>query len=242
MEKLTLEEARELSKTFGELDQYDAMLLLFFMRTRSKWDLLDTVKKLPKNYRIPQATLYRRVNALRDRTFLDVISSKTGRAGMTVNSYRLSLKGLLAGCIAAYATFLDPAIPATLKEKTQAEQLAQVMESAVGPAWALYIDFLKWHRERRIDLSNAKIDMAYLGLVLALSMLDHPETVTEERMRELSKPFMKLGLAPSFDPETVPARLREAKTALQDLGSGFLFGLLERMKQSDSSTGREAGI
>jgi hypothetical protein len=242
MAEITLEEARELAKTFGELDQYDTVLLLLFTHTTSKWDLLDIVKKLPKSYRIPQATLYRRVNALRGRSFLDVISSKTGRAGMIVNSYRLSLKGLLAAGISAYATFLDPAIPITLKEKTQAAHWAQVMESALGPAWALYIDFLKWHRERCFDLSNAKIDMAYFGAVLFLSMLDHPETVTEERMQELSKPLMKLGLAPSFDPDTVPARLKEAKTALQNLGSGFLFRLLERTKQSDSSIGREAGI
>jgi hypothetical protein len=241
MATLTLEEARELAKTFGELDQYDAILLLFFVHTTNKWDLIDTVEKLPKSYRIPQATLYRRVKSLYGRHFLDLVSSRTGRAGMAVESYRLSLKGLLACGIVAYETFLDPTIPATIKEKTQAEQLAQELESSAGPGWALYLDLLKWHRERQIDLSKAKVDMLYFGFSLALSMFDHPEAVTTERMRDFSAPFLKLGLPLKADPETWPALFKDAKKAMEGLGSSFIFGLFEKLKQLDSGDGRDVG-
>jgi hypothetical protein len=236
MAKLTLEEARNLVQVFGEVDPYKGVLLLLLTRTTSKWDLRPKMKMLPKNYRVPQATLYRRVNELSKNFFLDTVYGKTGRAGMTVNSYRLSMKGILAAGIYAYALFLDAQIPTSVKEKSNVEQWIKTLESSLGPAWELYINFLRWHRERRIDLSEAKIDMAYFGTVVFLSMLDHPENVTEDRMRELAEPLIKLGMALPANPKDVPALLENAKKALQELGGSFLFALLDKTKDLDSNS------
>jgi hypothetical protein len=234
MSKLTLEEARSLAQVFGEVDPYRAVLLLLFVRTTSKWDLRPKMKMFPKSYRVPQATLYRRVNELSENFFLDLVYAKKGRAGMAVNSYRLSMKGILAAGIYAYALFLDAQIPTSVKEKSNVEQWIRTLESSLGPAWDLYISFLRWHRERRVDLSKAKIDMAYFGTVMFLSMLDHPENVTEERMRELVEPLIKLGMVAPVDPKDVPVLLENAKKTLQELGGSLLFTLLERMKNLDS--------
>jgi hypothetical protein len=234
MAKLTLNEARNLCRVFGEADPYRAVLLLLFMQTTSKWDLRRKMRMFPKNYRVPQATLYRRVNELSENFYLDMISTKRGRAGGPVNYYRLSLKGLLAAGIYGYALFLDSDIPISVREKAKVERWIRIFESSLGPAYDLYISFLRWHRERNVDLSKARVDMPYFSATMLLSMLDHPEIITEKQFRELAEPLIKLGIVPRDKIREVPVFVQNARNALQALGGSSLFTLLERTKRLDS--------
>jgi len=224
--QLTLEEARYLAGVFGEVDWHTSVLLLLFQEPSSVWEILPRVEKFPKSYRVPQATIYRKVKGLYDASFLDLVDTRRGRGGMPVSTYRLSLKGRIAAGIFTYVLFSDPKTPDGLKENTGAEKLVQILESS--PGWALHISFLRWHRDRRIDLSEAKIDMAYFSSILALSLLEHPESVTEERMRELAEVVKKLGIVPQVEPKEIPALFRDAKDSFRELETKVLEPLLGR--------------
>jgi len=223
--QLSVEEARSLSRVFGEIDRQKSVLLLLFHKPNSRWGIMPMIKKLPKTYRVPTASLYRKVNELYDSSFLKLLNTERGRAGIAVSYYGLSLKGYLAACIYAYVLFLDAKTSASVKEQTGLDKLVKNLEST--PGWSLFIDFLRWHKDRNIDLSNVKIDIAYFSLTLTLSMLDHPENVTEQDLIRLSEHLKQFGLVPQKEPKEILQLLQSTKKSIQEVGENVL-ALLRR--------------
>jgi len=99
-----------------------------------------------------------------------------------MNLYRLSLKGSLACTIQRYAFFLDPEV--RLKAKSKATEYAKQLESM--PGFTLLIAFLRWHRERRIDLSSGRIDPLYRLFATLMAMRDHPEDIPTPFLRSFA--------------------------------------------------------
>jgi len=221
--ELSLSEARSLARVFGEIDRQKSILLLLFIKPDSRWGISLRVDKLPKSYRIPRASLYRKVDELYESSFLDLLGTETGLTGMTVSRYRLSLKGLLAGFIYAYVLFLDSGTPDGVKKNTGLDELIGTFESM--PGWKLYVSFLRWHKGRSIDLSQARIDAAYFTFTLILSMLERPKDVSEQDLTRLSDHMKKFGLAPSQEPKDLVQLLEKAKMAFDEFGEWLVIPL-----------------
>jgi hypothetical protein len=232
VEQLTLEETRTLVGLFGEIDRSKSLILMFLTHEGSKWDILSKIKQLPKRYRIPTATFYRKFDELRGSSFLEVVGEKPGRAGLTVIKYGLSLKGYLAAAISAYEFFLDSRTPANLEEDIGADRLIQLVES--NPAWPLFVTYLRWHRDRGIDLSNVKLDMVYFGPTLAVAILDHPEELTVERLRKLAEGLDRLGISvPEITSKQV-ADLNSASNFLHGIGGRFFADLAKKEREYEA--------
>jgi len=148
-----------------------------------------------------------------------------------VRYYRLSFKGLIATYIFTYILSVASRIPTTVEEKLETNQLAKrarAQESA--PSWNFVISFLKWHRDRGISLRHAKIDMAYFGLTLALSLLDHPKDVSEQDLHELYDELRRYGFVPPLELKDAQKILRSAKKSLREFERVFLATLLGEPK------------
>jgi len=228
MPQLTLEEARSLASVLGVMDSKRSVLLILLSKPRSKYDALTSMKELPKSYRVSRASLYRIVDELEKGDFIEVVNvgRMTNRPDEPVNSYGLTLKGLFAAGISAYMLFLDSKTPHTLRDRVRPDELIKALEASAG--WPLYLDFLKWHRERGIDLSKAKISMAYFSSMLALSLLEHPESVTEERMRKLAQVVKKLGIAAQIEPKEISVLFRDARDSFREFETKVLEPFLRR--------------
>jgi len=230
MARLSLEEASDLAKVFGEVNRRKTVALLLFDQPRSKYDALTKrMKDFPKAYRISRATFYRKVDELLGSFFLQPVNKREFRKGSlreTVYYYRLSLKGFLAAYIYLYVLFLDSKTPDGLKESVEKE-LAKFESS---PGWSFMIGFLKWHKDRNVDLSHAKLDVAYFSLTLLLSMLDTPKEVSEEDLRGLSETVKKFGLAPPHEPKEIRDALQNLKLSVDEFDRTFL---AEFLKKSD---------
>ncbi len=234
MVRLDLEEARSLASVFGNLDRKRTVLLMLFEKPGSKWDAKTRMSGLPKSYRISTASLYRNVDELLAHGFLQVVkgSERRSRGGATVFSYELTLKGIFAAGINACVLFLDSKTPVSLEESVDTEKLVQNFES--NPGWSFYIDFMKWHRDRRIDLSNVSVDMAYVGSTLTLAMLEHPENVTLERLQALAKRMRDFGLpVPEVTAKTVED-FQKSASLLQSVGGSFVPALLRRLRSKSA--------
>jgi hypothetical protein len=219
------------------MDRQKSVLLLLFFKPDSRWGISLRVEKLPKSYKIPQASLYRKVDGLYESCFLELLNTKIGRAGTTVSYYGLSLKGLLAGFIYAYVLFLDSKTPANLKEHTQLDELIKIFESA--PGWSFFIDFLKWHRDRRIDLSRAEVDMAYFSLTLLLSILERPKDLSEQDFSRLAEHLKRFGMVPEQAPKDMILLLENSKKFFQELGESIIAPLRRLASRDSQSLARE---
>ena len=170
MTQLTFDEARSLAQVFGTLDPKILILLLLFQKPRSKYDAsMFTENKLTK-HRIPTSSLYRIVDRLCKAGFLEVVDEgryEHGDPKAVKEIYGLSLKGMLASEISGLVIVLDPTFPARERGSIMPEES---LEKYVDRSYT--IDFLRWHRDRGFNLSNARIDYAYLYLVSLLGRLD----------------------------------------------------------------------
>jgi len=187
MGDLTFDEARSLGEVFGRLDFKALLLLSRFETSSTKYDAMKVLKELetsgisfPQSFSpiIPQSSLYRKVDELHEAGFLEIVDKKEfvrGTLEKPMNLYRLSLKGSLACTIQRYAFFLDPEV------RFWATEYAKQLESM--PGFPLLIAFLRWHKERRIDLSSARIDPLYRLFTTLMAMRDHPE--------DLPTPFLR---------------------------------------------------
>jgi hypothetical protein len=221
MNKLDVGEAQSLARVFGERDVKETILLLLFQEPTSKWDARKRIEKWPKFYRIPESSLYKMVDQLVTDGFLQVVegSGRRGRGGMVVHDYGLTIKGVFAAGINAYLLFSNPNSPRSLTHSIGAKRLAQNFES--NPNWSFIIDFLKWHKERKIDLSHSRVDFAYVGSTLALALLEHPETVTLERFQVLAERMRKFGIpVPEVSSKTVED-FRESASILLSIGKNL---------------------
>ena len=228
MVQLNLEEARSLARVFGEFDKKKAIILMFFVKPGSKWEVKNKITKLPKYYRVPESSLYRLVEELATRGFLQIVkgSARRGRGGMMVHDYELTMKGIVAAGINLYTLFLDSKIPVSLKEHLDEERLVQTLES--NPSWPFYLEFLRWHSDRNIDLSQVKVDIGYVGSILSLVMLERPENITLERLQALASSMKESGIqVPDVTVKTVDD-LRNSASLLKSIGGSFLLKLLRK--------------
>jgi len=178
MARISLGEANSLASVFGELDLRMATLLLQFREPRSKYDALLNMQQVPKDLRIPRASLYRRVEEFRENGFLHVEETRTfakGTLRMPINVYGLSVKGLIAADIYSYVRFLS----STTESKGSRTADHQVKRLERSQEWRFIISFLKWHRERGIDLSRARIDFMYVYVIGLLSLYERPDEIED---------------------------------------------------------------
>jgi hypothetical protein len=222
MVEVSLEEARSLAGLFGELDRKKMLLLLLFDKPGSKWDKKDDLKKLAKPDRISTATLYRDVNELKAGGFLEEMkgSERRARSGTPVLTYRLTFKGCLAEAISAHLLLLEGEIPPQLKRRIA--KIAKASDSS--PGWPVFIEFLKYHRELRIDLSRANIDAAYFSSMLSLALRKYPE----DMILKIVEPSLKeLGIdLPAV--KEIAAHLKNRYDGLEAFGESFLAEVAER--------------
>ena len=215
-----MEDARSLARVFGEPDRRKTAILLSFHKPRSQFDVLKETEHLPKAYRVPRATLYRKVKELYDAHFLDLIEQREfvkGNLRGTVRYYRLTFKGYLAGFIYAYLLFIDPKTPTSLKEKVELDDFGKalrILESS--PSWSFVVSFLRWHKNKSFDLSFAKIDIIYFALTLGLSMLEMPESISEEDLRALSEVGKPFGMIPPQDPNAMLELLKTLSKSIPE--------------------------
>ena len=239
MIQLDLEEARSLARVFGKLDKKKVIILMFFVKPGTKWHVNNEIMKLPKFYRVPESSLYRLVDDMVAQGFLQTVkgSARRGRGGMMVHDYELTMKGIVAVGINMYALILDPKTPTNLKERLDTQSLAKNLES--NTAWPFYIEFLRWHRDRNIDLSHVKVDFAYVGSVISLTMLEHPEQITLERLQALAGTMKELGIeVPDVTTKTVDD-LRNSATLLKSIGGSSLLALHRKNLPKIGATDRE---
>jgi hypothetical protein len=220
---LSLEEARSLAGLFGELDRKKMLLLLLFDKPGSKWDKKEDIKKLPRPDRISTATLYRNVDELRAGGFLEEMkgSERRGRSGTTVHVYRLTFKGYLAEAISAHLLLLEGKASPQLGEEV--ERIAKGLEST--PGWPVLIEFLKYHRDMKIDLSRVSVDPGYFGTMLSLALSTHsPEDISSI----IEPSFKQLGI--DFLPfKEMITQLQNRHAKIKESGDNFI-AKLARMK------------
>jgi hypothetical protein len=98
------------------------------------------------------------------------------------------------------------------------------------------MDFLKWHRERRIDLPQTNVDAAYFGSVLWLALIEHPDGVIWEHLQPSVNKMKKLGLDfidSIVDKETI-ADVKNSYDEMRSFGDCFLAELSNRRLKSET--------
>jgi hypothetical protein len=222
MTQLDLEEARSLAGLFGELDRKRMLLLTLFDSPGSKWDKKEAMKKAPKSDRIATATLYRNVDELLAEGFLEEMKGyeRRARGGATVVTYSLTLKGCLAGAIIA-RLLLEQKISPELRKRV--EGIAETLDSA--PGWPLFIEFLKWHKQRGIDLRRVSIDGAYFSSILWLALIEQPEDFIWKHLQPSVK---TLGLDLVVTDKTVANLKRHYLNWMRSFGDSFLAEVTKR--------------
>jgi len=200
MPKLTSEEARSLATVFGETkDVRDLFLLLCFQERQTKYDVLKQITpRLSKSFRIPRASLYRKISTLYDSGFLRIQGSRKFKGGNPTGDtlyYGLSAKGTIAAGVYSYVLYYDPKIPR--HERRIVEQSIRKFESL--PACPTIIESVRWHKKTGVDLSRAKFNYMYLVLTGVLpkfeQAFDNPEyddPATLEQVVELKKMIKSL--------------------------------------------------
>ena len=177
MTRISVAEASSLASVFGELDERMAALLLQFREPQSKYDVLLRMQCLSKRLRMSRASLYRKVEELYEAGFLVVETKREfakGTLRMPINVYGLSVKGVIAADI--YSCVLSPSSQAAPKGKSG---LGSGGKSEKSYGWPFIASFLKWHRERGIDLSKARIDFMYVYVTGLLSLYERPEEIED---------------------------------------------------------------
>jgi hypothetical protein len=203
-------------------DRKRMLLLTLFDRPGSKWDKNEVMKKAPKSDRIATATLYRNVDELLAEGFLEEMKGyeRRSRGGSTVVTYRLTLKGYFAEAITG-RLLLEEKISPQLRKRVQ--EIAETLDST--PGWPLFIEFLRWHKQRGIDLSHVSIDGAYFGSILWLALIEHPKEFIWEHLQPSVK---TLGLDLVISDETIADLKRFYYDWMKSFGDSFLADVTKR--------------
>jgi len=226
--QLSYEEAKSVASVFGEVDYQKTILLLMFREPASKYDCLKKMGDLLEDfsdYRVPRATLYRKVDELFESSFLEITGKRKfvrGSLAQTVYKYTLSFKGYAATIIYSYAFLLDPNVPKRLKKDILPKGILEAMESSMG---RIFVMLLKWHKERSIDLSRAKVGILYFNLTLVLSIMDHPQDISREidLVATYVEPFSALlGLSSRVNVKEFFEEVQILKKEAQDIEDNFL--------------------
>jgi hypothetical protein len=231
---LTLEEAKALSKVFGELDEDQQIILLLFDKPKNKHEACVQSKSFPKQLRISQASLYRKVDSLCDLLFLEIVDTGKfvrGTLRATVNYYQRTLKGILAAYIFAYA-LLKSKTPQAVIEKLEINSYITALESAQAD---LFIDFLRWHKNRGDDLSRVKIDMNDLVLNCLHYVLDKPDRISETDIERIAEKMKEYGLnLPKIEPARIRELLLNSKKPLEELTNSIYASVGDKWKKTTS--------
>lgn len=208
MSSLTLEEAKSLANVFGDLDNDQATILLLFDRPRNKHQAYVQSASFPRSFRIPMASIYRKVDDLCNLFFLELVDSRTymksDNLRGTGNYYQRTLKGLLAAYIYAYVLVLDKGTPREVVERMELRDYIRVLESSKGAT--LFVDFLRWNKNRGSDLSRVKVDMKDLALSFLHYALDNPEAISEVDISNALKAMKEFGFE---TPRVAPGEIRK---------------------------------
>ncbi len=226
MASLDLKEAKSLADVFGELDRKKMLLLLLFDKAGSKWDKKKEIKELPKADRISTASLYRNVDELVGGGFLQVMkgSARRSRGGATVLTYHLTLKGYLAEAVNAQCLVLERRLSANLRKRV--EKIVEDLKSS--PGWPVYIEFLRWNRDRQIDLSRVNVDEAYFGSTLLLALLEHREDQIWKLIQPSANKTKELGLGLPEVTEKTVAELKNYHAGIQSFVDNFIAEVSKR--------------
>ncbi|MGA2971724.1 MAG: hypothetical protein ABSE39_03755 [Candidatus Bathyarchaeia archaeon] len=205
------EQASELSSVFGVIEPRTLVLLFLLRTTRSQYDLLPLVDPgggrwklkddvaadvVPREYRIPRATLYRIVPELETAGFIVVERSEnrvTGKQTTRVNYYGLTLKGKIAALLGAYIACSQQRKPNSKLDRRQSAAWSNLKRKALewireyenDEYWPIAIDFLEWHRRTKTDLSQAQVSPEYAFLTSALRAIereDQGETIESDEI------------------------------------------------------------
>jgi hypothetical protein len=154
---------------------------------------------------------------------------RRARGGATVPTYRLTLKGYLAEAIVAHLLLLEQGGSVDFRKRIR--KIVEDLDSS--PGWPLYIEFLNWHRQRRIDLSPVNVDGAYFTSMLWLALIEHSEDAVWQRLQPSIK---KLGLDSLMTKEAV-ADFKNYFGEIRSFSESFL---AEMSKRSLKTGAKEA--
>jgi len=222
MAQLSIDEARNLAKVFGEMDYKRALLLILFYKPHSAYDIMVSMGELPKSARIPRASLYRIVDELEKAGYLTSNRRpQKNRPNEMVNEYGLTLKGKLATWIYGYILLRDPKTPTGLIKRLKPQELVDGFESA--PGWPLFLNSLKWHRDRGNDLSKVRFSIAEFMLSLLLSILEQPQQLNDSFIIEMVKNLKTIGIeVPPIEPNKLRELLENWKKTMDMLENTVL--------------------
>jgi hypothetical protein len=221
--RLSIEEARSLVQVFGPLDRDESIILFLLQEPGTIYDALTRNKRFPKAYRVSQATFYRKAKVLIEDHFLEVVDEarRKGPAGLTVESYRPTLKGMFAAVMAAYTMFLEAEPSKSIMDEIHPEKLIEIPESQ--REWGLYIDFLTWQKEHGINLRHADVDVSYFISAMVGSIIVRPESLTQETLQDSFKDLKERGIIQrDVDAKEVLPLVRSARSAFQRLQQKLL--------------------
>jgi hypothetical protein len=216
--ELSLVEAKELAKVFGEMDYKRSLILMLFSKPKIKYDVLQFMDRMPRASRVSRASLYRIVDELEHNGFLISADPRAmkNRPSESLSTYRLSIKGSLAAWIYSYVLLLDPKTPRSLMEKLNPEELLAVLDSTTGKK--LYIEFLRWNRWRGNDLSRVKIDLVDLVSSFLPVVLKHHDTLSDQELALALSKVRDFGIsAPQLEPALVRKLLEAWRKAMAGL-------------------------
>ena len=209
-------------------------MLFLFGTPRNRHEAYAFSKGFPKQLRLSQASLYRKVDSLCDLFFLEVVRTGKfvrGNLRATVNYYRLTLKGRLAAYICAYVLLLNAKTPQDVVEKLDIEGSIAFLESM--QASDLFLDFLRWHRARGDDLSRVKIDMYNLVLDFFHFMMEKPERISISHIAQGIQKMKEYGFeVPDMEPAEVRRLFLSSKGPLEKLASSLYASVREKRSKS----------
>jgi hypothetical protein len=216
---LSSKEAEELAAVFGSMDDRMKMVLMVFCKQRSKYDVLCLMKpgrktrdresedpRVPEAYRVPRATLYRKIDELRHNYFIEEVPDMKrklvrGRLQIPVVYYHLSFKGTLALYFHLHKLLLQMSAPsdASLEEKKARRYYAGICKQLISQLEAddrckMYVESLRWHRRVNADLSRVNmIGDWWLYWYITSDMIRETETATtsNEALRSLHRESQK---------------------------------------------------
>ncbi len=226
--RLTLDEARDLAKVFGEMDYKRSLLLLVFYTAHSRYDVMTSMDELPKKARVPRTSLYRIVKKLEETGYVySTTRTQKTRSDTTVPVYQLTIKGILAAWIFGYALLIDPKTPSDLLEKLKVEKIIENFESA--SSWNLYLKFLRWQRDRGNDLSRAKIHVLEFLVAYFLFLLQRLDDFSDNDLNFMMSILWKELQQFGFNiPQPEPAKARKILSGWNTIMQSIEAGVIER--------------
>lgn len=154
-------------RVFRGLAENDFDILKFFYQRgpKSKYEASNELKQ------IPRATIYRKINALRDKGFLTVVDSKQFKRGSLTSEVEFLMPKSLKGYLAVLGTDIN--IHKTLKEFTDLQ--SEIIREIFSPEKLLEI-YNKIFETINDDLTDTNLDFNTLFFSF---IINNPEYVRD---------------------------------------------------------------